>query len=71
MRMKLGLILLLCLLSMSIVCNVAITTLRAPVFSSQGNNSALGDVKYDLLGGGNYTEPIGEDGEAKDGGGWP
>ena len=68
MRMKLGLILLLCLLSMSIVCNVAITTLRAPAFSSQGNNSAPGDVKYDLLGGGNYSQPNGED---KGGGGWP
>jgi hypothetical protein len=68
LKMKLGLILLLCLLSISIVCNVAITTLRAPAFSSQGNNSAQGDVKYNLLDDGNYTQLCGED---KGGGGWP
>ena len=68
MKMKLGLILLLCLLSMSIVCNVAITTLRAPAFSSQGNNNAPGDVKYQLFDDGNYTLTSGD---PKGGGGWP
>lgn len=68
MKMKLGLIVLLCLLSMSIVCNVAITALRAPAFSSQGNDSAQGDVKYHLFDDGNDTQLCGEE---KGGGGWP
>ena len=68
MKMKLGLIVLLCLLSISIVCNAAITALRAHTFSSQSNDSAQGDVKYNLLDGGNCTPTSGD---PKGGGGWP
>jgi hypothetical protein len=52
---------------MSVACNVAITTLRAPGPSSQGKNNALDNVKY-LTVGDNLTQPNGED---KGGGGWP
>ena len=67
MNVKVCLTVLLCLLSISVACNVAITTLRAPGLSSQGNNSVLNNVKYLTLGD-NLTQPNGED---KDGGGWP
>jgi hypothetical protein len=67
LNVKMCLIVLLCLLSMSAACNVAITTLRAPGLSSQSNNNVRDSVKYLTLGG-NLTQPNGED---KGGGGWP
>lgn len=66
MKMKACFILLLCLLSISVVCNVAMISLKAPALGSRGN-SVHADVNY-LTIDGNLTEPNGKD---KDGGGWP
>jgi hypothetical protein len=64
--MKACVILLLCLLSISVVCNVAMISLKAPASGGRGNNVHT-DVNY-LTVGGNLTEPDGKD---KGGGGWP
>lgn len=66
MKMKACLILLLCLLSFSVVLNLAMISLKTPALGSRGNN-AHADVNY-LTIDGNLTEPNGKE---KDGGGWP
>lgn len=68
MNVKMCLIVLLCLLSVSMVYNVAITTLNAPTFGSHGNNNESKGANY-LTVSDNDTDI--DEGKVKGGGGWP
>jgi hypothetical protein len=67
LNVKVCLIVLLCLLSISIVYSVATRTLPTIALSSHSSNNKTIVAKYLTLGG-NDTQP---DGEGKGGGGWP
>lgn len=67
MNVKVCLILLLCLVSISIVCGEATRTLPTIALSSHSSNNKTIVAKYLTLDD-NDTQP---DGESKGGGGWP
>lgn len=67
MNVKVCLIVLLCVLSISIVYSVATRTLTTTALSSHSSNNKPIAAKYLTLGG-NGTQP---DGDPKGGGGWP